>query len=132
MKTLFDFVTHIKGIEYILAILFITGYILYAEILKPKPFKGLIETGRDDLNHLKQRGYREVVGTLGKVISAPFIGLAYIVILPFAFLFALGGVMVNGVVSLLGRIAIFGWRPTEAYLVGKKRRIKKEESEKKD
>jgi hypothetical protein len=35
----------------------------------------------------------------------------------------------SGVVSLVGKTAVFGWRPTEAYLTGKK---KKKEEKKKD
>jgi hypothetical protein len=129
MHTLYDFMTHIKGVEYILALLFIAGYILYSEVLKPKPFKTMIDTGKDDLDYLKETGYRNTLKVVGKIAAAPFIGIAYVVMLPFAFFAALGSAAMSGVMSLVGRTAVFGWRPTEAYLTGKK---KKKEKKKED
>jgi len=46
MHTLIDFTTHVKGVEYIISVLAITGYILYAEILKPKPFSDCAHLSR--------------------------------------------------------------------------------------
>ena len=63
--------------------------------------------------------------TVGKVIAAPFIGLAYIIALPFGFAYAIGLAAVNGVLGFAGKEASFGWRPTEAYLSGKKKEKKK-------
>ena len=127
MYTLYDFMTHIKGVEYILALLFIAGYILYSEVLKPKPFKTMIDTGKDDLEHIKKTGFRNTLKVIGKIAAAPFIGIAYVVMLPFAFVAALGSAAMNGVMNLVGKTAVFGWRPTEAYFTGKK---KKEEKKK--
>lgn len=129
MYTLYDFMTHIKGVEYILALLFIAGYILYSEVLKPKPFKTMIDTGKDDLEHIKKTGFRNTLRVIGKIAAAPFIGIAYVVMLPFAFVAALGSAAMNGVLNLVGKTAVFGWRPTEAYFTGKK---KKKEEKKKD
>ena len=138
MNTLFDFTTHIKGIEYILAVLFIGGYILYWEVLKPRPFSALKESGKEDLEYLKQTGYKSTLKSLGRIAAAPFIGLAYVILLPFGFIGALGyatvslaGKGVSGVLSLAGRSTSFGWRPTEAYLTGKKRGKKHEQPESK-
>lgn len=132
MNTLFDFTTHVKGIEYIIALMAIAGYILYWEILKPKPFRTLAENGKDDLEHIRKTGYKNTLKTAGKVLAAPFIGLAYVIALPFAFMFALGSVAVNGALSLAGREAVFGWRPTEAYLAGKKKGKKEKDEAKSD
>lgn len=128
MHTLFDFITHIKGVEYLVAISAIGLYMLYWELLKPKPFKSVVEASRDDLHHIRRMGYANAVKTIGKVMAAPFIGLAYIIALPLGFVYALGSAAVNGVLTLAGREASFGWRPTEAYLSGKK----KEGAEKKE
>jgi hypothetical protein len=72
--------------------------------------------------------------SVGRVAAAPFIGLSYIIALPFVFAYALMSAAVNGVLSLVGSEASFGWRPTEAYLAGKKKKkeateTKKEEKE---
>lgn len=130
MNTLFDFMTHIKGVEYLLAIGAIILYMVYWEVLKPRPFKAMMEQGKEDINYMRET--RNTLKTLGKVAAAPFIGLAYIVALPFGFAYALAKAVVEGVVALVGREAVFGWRPMEAYLAGRKRRKKKESETKKD
>ena len=130
MNTLFDFVTQVKGVEYILSVLFIAGYLIFAEILKPKPFKTVVESGREEVEHMKEMGYRNTLKTVRKIAAAPFIGLAYIVALPFAFAYALGSAAVGGILTMVGKEAVFGWRPTEAYLAGKKK--KKEEKKKEE
>lgn len=121
MNSFYDFLTHVKGVEYIISVLFIAGYILYAEVLKPKPFKTLVEAGRDDMEFISRNGYRDTMRTVKKIAAAPFIGLAYIVALPFAFAFALFSAVVNSVLSMAGKEAVFGWRPMESYLTGKKK-----------
>ena len=123
MRTLYDFVTHIKIVEYLIAISCIALYIFYWEALKPKPFKTVADTAKDDLNHVRETG--GTLKTIGKVAAAPFVGLAYVAILPFSFLFALGTAAVNGLAGAAGREASFGWSPVASYLTGRKR--KKEE-----
>jgi hypothetical protein len=126
MNSLFDFITHIKSVEYLMAIGAIVLYIIYWEALKPKPFKSLVEAGRDDMEHIKKTGYKNTLKTVGQVAAAPFIGLAYIIALPFTFAYALASMIANSVLNLLSREAAFGWRPLEAYLSGRKKRKKKE------
>ncbi len=131
MHTLFDYITHVKGVEYIISILFIAGYILYAEVLKPKPFKTLKESGKEDLDFVRNNR-SAAFATIKKIATAPFIGLAYIVSLPFVFAYAIGTAALNGLLGMAGKSASFGWRPTEAYLAGKKKKKeeKKEDEEK--
>jgi hypothetical protein len=109
--------------------MFIAGYLIFAEILKPKPFKNVVESGREEMAFIKQAGSRNTLKTVGRIAAAPFIGLAYIVALPFAFAYALGSAAVGGILTMAGKEAVFGWRPTEAYLGGKK---KKKEEKKQD
>ena len=78
MRTLYDFVTHIKIVEYLIAISCIALYIFYWEALKPKPFKTVADTAKDDLNHVRETG--GTLKTIGKVAAAPFVGLAYVAI----------------------------------------------------
>ena len=131
MHTLFDFMTHIKGVEYILALMFIAGYILFSEVLKPKPFATLKSTGRDDLEYARKVGSRGIMKTIGKIAAAPFIGIAYVVMLPFAFVAALGTEVGGRVMSLAGRSADFGWRPVASYLTGKKHKKESKNQEEK-
>jgi hypothetical protein len=124
---MYDYITHIKGVEYVISILFIAGYILFAEVLKPKPFATVANAGKDDVEFIRRTGYRNVLKTAGRIAAAPFIGVAYVVALPFAFFGAIASVTAGAALNAFGRTAVFGWRPTEAYLTGKK---KKEEKKK--
>jgi hypothetical protein len=137
MYTLVDFITHVKGIEYILSVSAIAGFLILWEVLKPTPFRTVVETGKDDLGHIEQTGgFRNVMTSVGKIAAAPFIGLAYIVLLPIGFFAALAIGVVNlamkGAASIVGKSATFEWRPVEAYLAGKKRKQKTDAKAKKD
>jgi hypothetical protein len=130
MFTLVDFITHVKGIEYILSITAIAGFLLFWEALKPRPFKTVVETGKDDLGYIEQTGgFKGIMKSVGKIAAAPFIGLAYVVMLPIGFFAVLGIGAVNlamkGIASVAGKSATFEWRPMEAYLAGKKKKDEK-------
>jgi len=62
----------------------------------------------------------EVLKSAGKVVIAPFVGLFYVIMMPFVFAFAIGLAVVKGLARLTGVNLSFGWRPSEAYLGGKK------------
>jgi hypothetical protein len=140
MHTLIDFTTHVKGVEYIISVLAITGYILYAEILKPKPFKTLKQSAGEEMEHLRNSGYRNAWRTVGRLAATPFIGLAYVIALPFVFTYTLAaelaGMAAEGLgkaFGAAGKTAFFGWRPVEAYLGGRKNRKKgKSEAKRKE
>ena len=130
MFTLVDFITHVKGVEYLLSLAAIAGFLIFWEVLKPKPFKTVVDTGKDDLGYIEQTGgMKGIMKSVGKIATAPFIGLAYIVMLPVGFFAALGIGAVNlamkGVASFAGKSATFEWRPMEAYLAGKKKKDEK-------
>lgn len=144
MYTLFDFVTQVKGVEYLIAVSAIALFIVFWEVLQPRPFKSMVDAARDDLSYIGQSGgYGGLLRTAGRIAAAPFIGLAYIASLPFVFLFALSLVILEGVaraievssVWMARRIAAnthalaramsvttgLGWRPQAAYFLGRKR-----------
>jgi hypothetical protein len=131
MYTLVDFITHIKGIEYIVSILAIGGFLLLWEILKPAPFRTIVSAGKQDMEYLQRSGFADLLKTMGKLVSAPFIGLAYLAMLPVGFSAAIivGGT--NATVRILSSIAgknwSLDWRPMEAYFSGKngKKPVKK-------
>ena len=127
MNTLFDFVTHIKGVEYIASLIFIAGFLLLNEVLKAKPFGTLVQAGKEDIEHIKTAGSGQLFRSVKRIIAAPFIGLAYVAILPVAFLYALASAAINGVLGFAGREAALGWKPLEAYLSGKQAGNKKKE-----
>jgi hypothetical protein len=115
---MFDFITHVKGIEYILSLTFIAGYVLFWEVLKPRPFQKVKETGQEDLEYVKQNGMKNNLKLAGKIAAAPFVGLLYVILLPVGLVSALSYAVVAGVA---GKNTSFSWRPAEAYLSGKKK-----------
>ena len=124
MYTLFDFMTHVKGIEYLVSVASIALFMVFWEVLKPKPFATVVNTGKEDLAHLQQTG--GIMQYAGKIAAAPFIGLLYIVMLPIGFFFMVlaevTNLAVKGVSTLLGKDMSFDWNPVEAYFTGKKRK----------
>lgn len=130
MNTLVDFITHVKAVEYILSLLGIAAFLLFWEFLKSKPFRTVVNTGKEDRAYIKETGgFRHVLKSVGRIAAAPFIGLAYIAILPIAFFIALAAAVVNlavkGVARIAGASATFEWRPVEAYLAGRKKKKEK-------
>jgi hypothetical protein len=126
MNSMYDFVTHVKGVEYLLSLALIAGYLLVWEALKPRPFLKVKKVGQDDLEHIRQNGMKNMFKLLGKVASAPFVGLLYIILLPVGLISALSYSLIAGVA---GKNASFSWRPAEAYLSGQKKTRKHDEAE---
>jgi len=145
MYTLYDFITQVKGAEYLIAVSAVGLFLLFWEVLKPKPFKSMIDTAKGDATQISRSGgFAVVLRTAGHVAAAPFIGLAYVVALPFVFVYAVGNVLLEGTAQAIeagaqwiartlvqGAHAVarivhvspaFSWRPQEAYFLGRKRR----------
>ena len=63
------------------------------------------------------------------VFLGPILGLAYVICMPFLAIgtitILVGRKGVNVLLGLLRSLASFGWRPSEAYLSGKKKRERK-------
>lgn len=136
MQTYVDFITHVKGVEYILSVLTIAGFIVFLEVLKPRPFRTILETTKDDLAYMKETGYATTLRTVKRMFAAPFIGLAYVIALPFVFTYALATELLRmaadgleRMLGLAGKTVFFGWRPMEAYFGGKKGKKEKERKE---
>ncbi len=132
MNTLVDFITHVKGVEYILSLVGIAAFLIFWEFLKPEPFKTVFNTSKADRAHIKETGgFRHMIKNIGRIAAAPFIGLAYIVMLPIGFFIALAAAVVNivvkGATRLAGKSVSFEWRPVEAYLAGRKKKKEKKE-----
>jgi len=64
------------------------------------------------------------------LMAAPFMGLGYVLVLPFlalAMVAALAGAKVLSVLLWIGGLSTsFGWRPVEACLAGRKKNRKKD------
>ncbi|MEJ2684187.1 MAG: hypothetical protein P8Z71_07310 [Candidatus Sulfobium sp.] len=116
-------------VEYLISISFIAGFILFWELLKPRPFRTLVETSRDDIAYIRETGRGNIFRTAGRIVSAPFVGLAYVIAVPFVFAYAIFLAAMGGLLTAVGKEAAFGWRPAESYLAGRKK--EKDQGEKK-
>ncbi len=118
MNTLVEFVTHTKGIEYLIAIGFLALYALFVEFLKPAPIAGLLRSVRDDARHIKANGKADISKLMKNTVRLPFVAGAYLAALPAYFAV---GVMLK-TEEMLSRTVGGGsmaWRPLEAYLAGR-------------
>ena len=65
------------------------------------------------------------------LVLGPFLGLAFVIALPFmaigTILVLLIGKVSGALLDLASKVIYFEWRPTEAYLAGKRKREKKKE-----
>jgi len=70
------------------------------------------------------------------MILGPILGLLYVIFLPFVAIAImatlLGKKIMEGIFHLVRNFVSFGWRPTEAYLGGKKKEGKKKDDQKPD
>jgi hypothetical protein len=80
----------------------------------------------------KEEGHREGRGKeIAALLFGPLMGLVYFITLPFiaiATVAALvGKKVVTGTMEVARNLASFGWRPTEAYLAGKRKKKRDKE-----
>jgi len=124
MHTLFDFISSVNGIQYVLALVFMFGFIIFSELLKPKPFQGLVKAAAEDIGFMKAQGRGKALGLLKATAMAPLYALFYLAAVPVLF--------VHGIATLFGKVIIattvVGWSPVHAYFArrgkGKKARGK--------
>lgn len=109
MHTLFDFITRTDAAEYALMLLFIFGFIVFLQIMKPGPFKRLRELAAGEMRFLKSQDRNRVFRFARNAALAPAYFAFYLISLPF--LFTLG---------LTEPLATAQWSPVRAYFTGKK------------
>ena len=67
------------------------------------------------------------------VLLSPLLGMLYVISLPFiavaSVVTLLGGKILDGILELASKVVYFEWRPTEAYLGGKKKRKREEKKD---
>lgn len=115
MHTLFDFVSSVNAVQYGLSLLFIVGFILFSEILKPRPFDGLVEAIVEDVKFIRHGGKMRPL--MKKVAMAPVYLLVYLTSLPLLFLQGIAVLSGRGIASVTSA----GWSPVRAYFAGRKK-----------
>lgn len=125
MNTIFDFVSQTKGMEYLLAIIFLAGYVVFMEVLKPRPFQALAEMLREDMGFMTAPEGRAALKRLAMgALMAPLVVAKYFAMLPL--MFALG-VALKAEESVASTFAggTLAWRPIQSYLLGRGRKEQK-------
>ena len=116
MHTLFDFISSVNGIEYALALLFMFGFVIFGEILKPKPFEGLAKAVVEDIGFIKAERKGKILQLIRSSALAPFCGLLYLAAVPVLF--------VHGISVLISKVIVattsLGWSPVQAYFTSRK------------
>ena len=115
MHTLFDFVSSVNAVQYGLSLLFILGFIIFNEILKPRPFDGLVEAIVEDVKFIRNGGKMRPL--MKKVAVAPVYTVIYLASLPLLFLQGMAVLSGRGIASLTSA----GWSPVRAYFTGRKK-----------
>jgi hypothetical protein len=117
MHTLFDFISNVYAVQYGLALLSIVGFIIFCEILKPRPFEGLVKAAAEDFRFMRTQGRVRSLQLAKNVAMAPLYAIFYLVSVPVLF--------VQGIAEPIGRLVASttsaGWSPVRAYFAGRKR-----------
>ena len=121
MNTLFDFISKVNGVQYIIALLSIPGFIIFSEILKARPFAGLRETVAEDVRFIKEQDKAERRQLVRNLAMAPIYFLTYLASVPV--LFVQG--MAEPVGRRIGSMTSVGWSPVRAYFTGRRKKKSK-------
>jgi hypothetical protein len=115
MHTLFDFVSNVNAVQYGLALLFVLGFIVFTEILKPKPFKELVQSAAEDVNFIKNQGREKNTQLIKNIASAPVYLVTYLAAVPVLFIQGMAEPLVRGI----GSLTTAEWSPVRAYFTGR-------------
>ncbi|MGO9014585.1 MAG: hypothetical protein ACLQF0_06355 [Dissulfurispiraceae bacterium] len=113
MHTLFDFITNVNAAQYGFSLLSILGFIVFYQILKPKPFEGLLQAAADDARFIKGQERGRVLQTVRNITMAPVYLMIYLVSLPFLFIL--------GAVAPRATVMSGEWSPVRAYFMGSRK-----------
>jgi len=113
MHTLFDFITNVNAAQYGFSLLSILGFIVFYQILKPKPFEGLLQAAADDARFIRGQERGRVLQTVRNITMAPVYLMIYLVSLPFLFIL--------GAVASQATVMSGEWSPVRAYFMGSRK-----------
>ncbi|MBI4685451.1 MAG: hypothetical protein HY755_09660 [Nitrospirae bacterium] len=117
MHTLFDFISNVNAMQYGLALFFILGFIIFYEILKPKPFEGLLKSAADDVKFIKAQRKETSVQLIKKIALAPMYILFYLAAVPVLFVQGFSIPLGKGIATVTSA----GWSPVRAYFTGSRK-----------
>lgn len=123
MHTLFDYISTVNGIQYLLMLTFIIGFILFLELMKPRPFAGLTRIAADDIGFFRTQSVETRLRSVKRLFVAPVYAMLYIAAIPVLFIHGVA-VIFSRVITALTWVS---WSPVRAYFRGS-RKIKRQES----
>ncbi len=120
MHTLFDFISHVNGMQYVIALCSVAGFALFVELLSPRPFLGLISAIAEDIRHIKAEGSVKIYALARNGAVALGCAAMYAASLPILF--------ASGMLANLGEtfeaVNPTGWNPVRAYFVKRRKTTK--------
>lgn len=125
MNTLFDFVSHVNGVMYAMALLFLAGLVMYWEVFSQKPFSKVISEARADLAEARSMPAEHRKGLIRNTVSGAAIMGMYLAALPVLFVQGMGSALLDSVEG----IGSAQWSPVRAYFAGRKKAVKNESKE---
>jgi hypothetical protein len=125
MHTLFDFISNVNAVQYVIALLSIPGFIIFSEVLKARPFKGLRESVADDVRFIKAQDKGERLQVVRNAAMAPFYFLTYLAAVPVLFVQGMAEPVGRGI----GAMTSGGWSPVRAYFAGRRKSKKSKEDD---
>ncbi|MBF0505952.1 MAG: hypothetical protein HQL09_03860 [Nitrospirae bacterium] len=122
MHTLFDFITNVNAAQYGFSLFSILGFIVFYHILKPKPFKGLLESAADEARFIRTQDRGYILQIVRNIAMAPVYLMIYLVSLPLLFIL--------GAVAPRATVMSGEWSPVRAYFMGSRKSRKSRGSKK--
>ena len=118
-QTLFDYMTGSGGLQYLMALAFIAGFLVLWEVLmSARPFKAILSSVAEDLRFTRGLGGAGLVSIARKCAVGAALFALYLAALPFVVAQAVGASALRGVSSGVS----FGWSPVRAYFTGRRKR----------
>lgn len=126
-NTMFDYMSASNGLQYLMALGFIAGFLILWEVLmSTRPFRALFSSIAEDLRFTRELGIGGVVAIAKSTVQAAVLVAVYLAAVPLLFAQGLGSAAFRGVSAGVS----FGWSPIRAYFTGRKQGRRSNESKK--
>lgn len=117
MHTLFDFIGSVSAVQYVLSLLFMFGFLIFNQALKPKPFEGLVRSVTEDIRFVRSQEKITFIKLAKNMALAPVYALFYFASLPMLFFQGITTVIGKGLID----VSSARWSPVRAYFTGRKK-----------
>ena len=116
-NTMFDYLSATNGLQFLMAIAFVAGFLVLWEVLMSKrPFKAIFSVLSEDMKFAREMGAGGFAKLGRQTAQAAALTGMYLAAIPFLFMQAMGAATFRGVSTGME----MGWSPVRAYFAGRK------------